>query len=148
MNPETSQEAVEAVVKQTLELPRSDQLRVTEILSALVSPGQPVAAERVEPSTEPASEPSVFQWLEGIAGLPAWERLGLLDDALERTAPGPDTDAVLTARKILMDNNPPLAIRAGVTRIFEEHPGMATLGVLGLSVGLIALGRGFFRLIF
>ncbi len=71
-----------------------------------------------------------------------------MDDALAHIEPGEDTEAVQRSRQLLLDNNPPLAVRASVTRLIEQHPMMAGLGVLGLCFGVAALGKRLFYLIF
>ncbi len=141
---------VEGVIRQALDLTRDEQQRVTQVLAALLgedgATAVPVAP--IAPATEGQPEGTVDQWLDDIATLPAWERLRLMDDALLRTEPGEDTDAVQRARQLLLDNNPPLAVRSSVTRLVEEHPMMAALGGLGLVFGLVALLRRLFYLIF
>ena len=141
--------SVESIVRQALELPRDEQQRVSQVLAALagVSDGGAATAP-VAALPESRPELTVDEWLEDIQSLPPWDRLRLMDDALARTEPGEDTDAVQRSRQLLLDNNPPLAVRASVTRLIEQHPMMAGLGVLGLCFGVAALGKRLFYLIF
>lgn len=146
-NPD-AQSSVEAVLKQTLELPRAEQRRIADVLAALAVPPHADPTGSSDGLVDEPETQNVHQWLQEIAALPAFEQLRLLDDALQQTAAGEDTDAMQRARKSLLDDNAPLAVRLSVTRIVEEHPAMVAMGVLGLCFGIVALGRGFFRLIF
>lgn len=149
MSTAAPQASIEALVKQTLDLSREDQVRFAGIIAAIATPSRPgiVAAPEMQPPPVPP-EPSIQEWLRSIAGMPALDQLQLLDDALERTDAGADTVAVQQARKQLLDNHPPVAVRASVTRLVEERPVMALMGVIGLGFGAFALLRGLFRAFF
>lgn len=141
--------SVESIVRQALELPREEQQRASQVLAALVGAGDGASPTlSVDTPTESKPEITVNEWLEDIQTLPPWDRLRLMDDALAHIEPGEDSDAVQRSRQLLLDNNPPLAVRASVTRLIEQHPMMAGLGVLGLCFGVAALGKRLFYLIF
>lgn len=134
------------VLKGALALCQDDQARLCSILQRLTGAPAPLPEGGTEVQLPP--QRTAQEWLGQIQNETPWSQLALLDEALE-AEDAPDERAVLeTARAHLLRAHPPLAIRRAVTELASRSPVAMCVGILGLLVGVVGIGRLLLRILF
>lgn len=139
------------ILKAALALPEQDKRRLAELMARLTAPDQAtdsVAAQRRERASEVAPPPNAAEWLQTIRSEPVWVQLQLLEDAINDADDPSELQLLRAAHKMLLQENPPVAVRRAVVRVAEAHPTGICVGAVGLLFALFALGRGVFHLAF
>lgn len=145
-------DAFGSVLTQALQLEAKDQERLADLMNRVarrnetVDPPAVVGESQSDASSE---EVSLEQWLQTLSELTPWQRLQLIDDAIENTEAGTTNGAELEkARRELLNEHPALNVRLAIQRSAAEHPGRVVIGVIGLLLAIGTLGHGLFRLVF
>lgn len=139
------------ILKGALALPEQDKRRLAELMARLTSldrASDSVAVQPREQETEAAPLPNAAEWLQTIRSEPAWVQLQLLEDAINGADDPSELQLLRAAHKMLLQENPPVAVRRAVVRVAEEHPIGICVGAVGLLFALFALGRGVLHLAF
>lgn len=134
------------VLKGALALCQDDQARLCSVLQRLTGAPAPLPEGGTEVQLAP--QRPAQEWLGQIQNEAPWSQLALLDEALE-AEDAPDERAVLEeARAHLLRAHPPLAIRRAVTELASRSPVAMSVGILGLLVGVVGIGRLLLRILF
>ena len=134
------------VLKGELALCQDDQARLCSVLQRLTGAPAPLPEGGTEVQLAP--QRTAQEWLGQIQNEAPWSQLALLDEALE-AEDAPDERAVLEgARAHLLRAHPPLAIRRAVTELASRSPVAMCVGILGLLVGVVGIGRLLLRILF
>lgn len=136
------------VLKGALALTPDDQARLCSVLQRVTGVPDARSTPDAEVKLPPAPHLTLEVWLQRIQNESAWSQLMLLDKALE-AEDAPDQRAMLEeARAQLLRGHPPLAIRRAVTDLASRSPGGLCVGILGLMVGVVGIGRLLLRVLF
>lgn len=142
--------AVDQVLQRFIGLSEVDRARVMAVLDAMrggPSPVQDFAGAERESSdqggeTQVSEIESVVRWYEGLdAGIEAYERVQMIDAALEQVIEKESVAYLQERRRTIMDDAPAVSVRVAVTRIATEQPWL----VVGASVGVILGGIAMIR---
>jgi len=145
---QTSSDELGTILRQALALSSEDQQRLALVMSRVS------ALEEVRPEPDPAPPPErssadVSAWLLEISNKSPWARLELLEEALlDVGEQGDEAEALLDARRRLLDDNPPVAIRRSVANVASEHPLGTLVGVGGLILAVVGVGQAVWRIFF
>lgn len=149
-NQEQPIDAFGAVLTQALRLDTQDQRRLADLMNRMTGSSGPAQQEHLGGAGGSEAEAvSVQQWVQSLSDLVPWQRLQLIDDAMQKTEAGTTEGVELEkARRELLDENPTLNLRMAVQRAATEHPGWVVLGMCGLLLAVVTLGHRVFRLVF
>jgi hypothetical protein len=143
--------AIVPLLAQFEALPEQDQRRLYGVLGAMVgavpssatATAEPVSAE--EGLEEPCELVAVQEWYAGLGDVTDYERVSLLNEAIE-SVQAEDTKAFLVAlRRAALDDKPSVSVRIAVTRIAAEQPTLILGAAVGVVLGIVSLGTGLFR---
>jgi hypothetical protein len=136
------------VLKSALALCQDDQARLCSLLQRLTGAPAPLPLPEGGTEVQLAPQRTAQEWLGQIQNEAPWSQLALLDEALE-AEDAPDERAVLErARAHLLRAHPPLALRRAVTELASRSPVAMCVGILGLLVGVVGIGRQLLRILF
>jgi len=147
------------ILQQVLALSVEDRRRIQGVLNALESAQAPPASTAREPlpsasfdeATNNAArteEQELTEWLEvGSADAP-YVQLVRIDTALAQCETEQGVEFLQAYRRRLLEDNPAVAVRASVVKLAAERPLLLVGGVIGLIVGILAIGQGIFRSLF
>jgi len=149
-NQEQSIDALGAVVTQALRLDAQDQRRLADLMNRMTGASGSAPQEHPPGTSGTDSEPvSVQEWVQSLGDLVPWQRLQLIEDALQKTEAGTTENLELEkSRRALLDENPTLNLRMAVQRAAADHPGWVLVGLCGLLLAAGTLGHRLFRLVF
>ena len=143
--------AIVPLLAQFEALSEQDQRRLYAVLGALVGVAlAPLTAATESDSTEegfegPSELAAVQEWYAGLGEVNEYERLSLLDEAIE-SVQAEDAKAFLVARRrAVLDDKPSVSVRVAVTRISAEQPTLILGAAVGVVLGIVSLGTGLFR---
>lgn len=140
--------SLSAVLRGALGLPVAEQRQLVDILSRVHGPTQRADTSTMgSPADESQPELQAHEWLSTIAQAHPRLQLQQIDSALLEASPE-DSEILQDARQALLKNFPAIAIRTGVERLARQHPVAVTLGLAGLLLAAVGLGRGFLQLLF
>jgi hypothetical protein len=147
------------VLQQVLALSVEDRRRIQGVLNALdsaqASPGStarehlPVASfdEATNHATR-TEEQELTEWLQtGSADAP-YVQLVRIDTAISQCETEQGVEVLQVYRRRLLEDNPAVAVRSSVVNLGAERPLLLVGGVIGLIVGIVAIGQGIFRSLF
>lgn len=137
------------VLKSALALPEEDKRRLAELMNRVTATDamRVQIAPAPETGAETTPEIGAAEWVLAIRGESASVQVQLIEDALASTEDPSELQVLRGAQKVLLQENPPLAIRRAVERVAAEHPVGICVGGAGLLLALIAVARGLFRLV-
>jgi hypothetical protein len=138
----------DAALAHVLTLPKAEQARLAEVMAVLVRSDVIGNQAQENRAADQISAPPLAEWLGEIEGNDPWTRLQLIDDASTKIDPDEDGGELEAARRAILSAHPPLAVRYAVSQLVDQHPWACLFGSIGLCLGLIAAGRGLFRLVF
>lgn len=143
-------DAFGSVLTQALQLEAKDQERLADLMNRVARRNETVNPPAVVgESQSDASSGELEQWLQTLSELTPWQRLQLIEDAIENTEAGTTNGAECEkARRELLNEHPALNVRLAIQRSAAEHPGRVVIGVIGLLLAIGTLGHGLFRLVF
>ncbi|TWO71439.1 hypothetical protein FN976_11010 [Caenimonas sedimenti] len=137
MNP-TDPPTYTNVLEQAVQLGAGERRRLAKIL-----------AREGDESQTPESAEDIADWLVRIEREEPRVRLALIDDALDHVEPeSVDQETLLSARGALLDRHPPLAVRRSVTDLASAHPVATSMGLVGLVLALVGVGRSVIERLF
>ncbi|MDO9134061.1 hypothetical protein [Hydrogenophaga sp.] len=143
--------AIGPLLAQFEALAEQDQRRLYAVLGAMVGAGPSPAAATAEPVTaeEGSEEPSelvaVQEWYAGLGDVTDYERVSLLNEAIE-SVQAEDAKAFLVARRReVLDDKPSVSVRVAVTRIAAEQPMLILGAAVGVLLAVVSFGSGLFR---
>lgn len=143
--------AIGPLLAQFEALAEQDQRRLYAVLGAMVGAGPSPAAATAEPVTaeEGSEEPSelvaVQEWYAGLGDVTDYERVSLLNEAIE-SVQAEDAKAFLVARRReVLDDKPAVSVRVAVTRIAAEQPVLILGAAVGVLLAVVSFGSGLFR---
>lgn len=137
------------ILKQALALPSEERELLAQLMTRLHQIGAPRPAPELPQAPElTGTSADVEAWLRQISDQTPWDRLQLIEEALCDGYEGEEADALLGARRRLLDENLPVAIRRSVVRIATESPFLTLLGGVGLLIAVAGVGHAGYRLLF
>ncbi len=151
LTPKAQPSAIVPLLAQFETLSQQDQRRLYSVLGAMVgaaptpltAPAQPVTAE--EGFEELSELVAVQGWYAGLAGVNEYERVSLLNEAID-SVQAEDAKAFLVAcRREALDDKPSVSVRIAVMRIAAEQPTLILGAAVGVVLGIVSLGTGMFR---
>jgi hypothetical protein len=143
--------AIVPLLAQFEALPEQDQRRLYGVLGAMVgaaatpltAAAQPITAE--DGFEEPNELVAVQEWYAGLGNVADYERVLLLNEAIE-SVQAEDAKAFLVARRrAALDDKPSVSVRIAVMRIAAEQPTLIIGAAVGVVLGIVSLGTGLFR---
>lgn len=134
------------VLKSALALCQDDQARLCSVLQRLTGAPAPLPEGGTEVQLAP--QRTAQEWLDQIQNEAPWSQLALLDEALEAEDASDERAVLEGARAQLLRAHPPLAIRRAVTELASRSPVAICVGILGLLVGIVGIGRLLLRILF
>lgn len=147
------------VLQQVLALSVEDRMRIQGVLNALdkaqASPGSTASEHPPGASLDEATnyairteEQELTEWLQtGSADAP-YVQLVRIDTAISQCETEQGVEVLQAYRRRLLEDNPAVAVRASVVKLGAERPLLLVGGVIGLIVGIVAIGQGIFRSLF
>ncbi|MDP3350472.1 MULTISPECIES: hypothetical protein [unclassified Hydrogenophaga] len=147
------------VLQQVLALSVEDRRRIQGVLNALdkaqASPGSTASEHPPGASLDEATnyairteEQELTEWLQtGSADAP-YVQLVRIDTAISQCETEQGVEVLQAYRRRLLEDNPAVAVRASVVKLGAERPLLLVGGVIGLIVGIVAIGQGIFRSLF
>lgn len=147
------------VLQQVLALSVEDRRRIQGVLNALdnaqASPGSTAREHPPVASFDEATnyairteEQELTEWLQtGSADAP-YVQLVRIDTAISQCETEQGVEVLQAYRRRLLEDNPAVAVRASVVKLGAERPLLLVGGVIGLIVGIVAIGQGIFRSLF
>lgn len=149
--PGTQPSAIGPLLAQFEALSEQDQRRLYAVLGAMVGAGPTPATATAVPVTaeEGFEEPSEFvavqEWYAGLGDVTDYERVSLLNEAIE-SVQAEDAKAFLVARRReVLDDKPSVSVRVAVTRIAAEQPMLILGAAVGVLLAVVSFGSGLFR---
>jgi hypothetical protein len=147
---------IDQVLQQFIALGEVDRARVMAVLDAMRD--KPSTAHSVDDEgdreihgdevQEPEVE-GVMRWYEGLdTGISPYDRVQMIDAALEEVAEQASVAYLQEKRRTIMDDAPAVSVRVAVTRIATEQPWLMVGGVVGVILGGTAMIRWGLGLVF
>lgn len=131
-------------------LPDSEQRRLYAVLGALLgertvqtSPLDP-SSNAAEPDGDLAEVEQVRAWYEGLGELTEYERVGLIDEALNEVNAKEAREYLLARRKDVLDEKPSVSVRVAVTRMAADQPLLVIGAIVGAVLGIFTFASGLF----
>jgi hypothetical protein len=88
---------------------------------------------------------AVQDWYAGLGDVTDYERVSLLNEAIE-SVQAEDAKAFLVARRReVLDDKPSVSVRVAVTRIAAEQPMLILGAAVGVLLAVVSFGSGLFR---
>lgn len=143
--------AIGPLLAQFEALSAQDQRRLYAVLGAMVgaAPTPHVSADEPASETEGLEEPSellvVQEWYAGLGEVTDYERVSLLDDAIENVQAKDAKEFLVARRRALLDDKPSVSVRVAVTRIAAEQPLLILGAAVGVVLAIASFGTGLFR---
>lgn len=143
--------AIVPLLAQFEALSEQDQRRLYAVIGAMVGAAptpltattQPIHTE--EGLEEPSELVAVQEWYAGLGEVTDFERVSLVNAAIESVEAG-DAKAFLVARRReVLDDKPAVSIRVAVTRIAAEQPMLILGAAVGVVLAVVSFGSGLFR---
>lgn len=147
------------VLQQVLALSVEDRRRIQGVLNALdssqASPAStareqiPVSSlDEVANYASRTEEQELAEWLQAGSADAPYVQLVRIDTALAQCETEQGVEVLQAYRRRLLEDNPAVAVRASVVKLGAERPLLLVGGVIGLIVGIVAIGQGIFRSLF
>ncbi|MCV0439000.1 MAG: hypothetical protein K5880_10230 [Hydrogenophaga sp.] len=147
---------IDQVLQQFIALGEVDRARVMAVLDAMR--GKPSTAHSVEAEgdreihgdeVQESEVEGVMRWYEGLdTGISPYDRVQMIDAALEEVAEQASVAYLQEKRRTIMDDAPAVSVRVAVTRIASEQPWLMVGGVVGVILGGTAMIRWGLGLVF
>lgn len=132
-------------------LSAQDQRRLYAVLGAMVG-AAPTPLDSTEEPISPedgVDGPSelvvVQEWYAGLGEVTDFERVSLLDDAIESVQAQDAKEFLVARRRALLDDKPSVSVRVAVTRIAAEQPLLILGAAVGVVLAVVSFGSGLFR---
>ena len=131
-----------------------DQRRLYAVLGAMVGAGTTLATATAEPVTaeetveEPSEMEAVQEWYAGLGDVTDYERVSLLNEAIESVQAEDAKAFLVTRRREVLDDKPTVSVRVAVTRIAAEQPMLILGAAVGVLLAVVSFGSGLFRVWF
>lgn len=132
-------------------LSAQDQRRLFAVLGAMVgaAPTPQVSADKPASEAEDLEEPTelldVQEWYAGLGEVTDYERVSLLDDAIENVHAKDAKEFLVARRRALLDDKPSVSVRVAVTRIVAQQPLLILGAAVGVLLAVVSFGSGLFR---
>lgn len=140
---------IDQVLQQFIALGEVDRARVMAVLDAMRD--KPSTAHSVdaegdrETHGDEVQEPEVegvMRWYEDLdTGISPYDRVQMIDAALEEVAEQASVAYLEEKRRTIMDDAPAVSVRVAVTRIATEQPWLVVGAVVGVILGGTAMIR-------
>jgi hypothetical protein len=143
--------AIVPLLSQFEALPERDQRRLYAVLGALVGTAhEPLTAATESDSTEEGFEGTggvvaVQEWYAGLGDVTDYERVSLLNEAIESVQAEDAKAFLVTRRRAVLDDKPSVSVRIAVMRMAAEQPALVLGAAVGVVLGIVSLGTGLFR---
>lgn len=143
--------AIGPLLAQFEALSEQDQRRAYAVLGAMVgvvpapTPVDITPDPAVPANDEPSELESVQAWYGGLSDVTDYERVSLLNDAIENVLAEDAKQFLVAQRRTLLDDKPAVSVRVAVTRIAAEQPWLILGAVVGVVLAVGSFGAGLFR---
>ncbi len=135
------------VLQQVLALSVEDRRRIQGVLNALdkaqASPGSTASEHPPGASLDEATNYAIRTEEQEL-----YVQLVRIDTAISQCETEQGVEVLQAYRRRLLEDNPAVAVRASVVKLGAERPLLLVGGVIGLIVGIVAIGQGIFRSLF
>lgn len=143
--------AIGPLITQFEALSAQDQRRLYAVLGAMVgaAPTPQDSADMLASKAEGLEPPNellvVQEWYAGLGEVTDFERVSLLDDAIEKVQAKDAREFLEARRRKLLDDKPSVSVRVAVTRIAAQQPLLILGAAVGVVLAVASFGTGLFR---